>query len=295
MSNTSNFGKVAIKGVGLIGGSIGMALRARGLSSRVVGLGRAESRLRRAVELGAIDAYTTDPASAYCEADCVVICTPVGSIVADVLECFKYSRAETTVTDAGSVKGTIVAGVLGSAGRDAERFVGAHPIAGSERGGVEFSRRDLFENRVCVLTPTDPVCNDSLQRARGFWRGLGCSIVETTPERHDELLASGSHLPHVVAAALAASIPIEAIPLTAGAFRDGTRVAAASAELWTGIFQANREPLLRAIARYQTELTSFVRALESNQEVEIKNWWLRAQQRLSSSRSESSAAKNVDA
>jgi prephenate dehydrogenase len=295
MRDSESLGTVAIKGVGLIGGSIGLTLRARGLATRVVGLGRDESKLRRAVELGAIDEFTTDPASAYSRADCVVVCTPVGSIVEDVLECFKYSRSQTMVTDAGSVKGTIVSGVLGSAGRDAERFVGAHPIAGSERGGVEFSRGDLFENRVCVLTPTDPVCKDSLQRARAFWQGLGCSIVETTPERHDELLASGSHLPHVIAAALAASIPIEAIPLTAGAFRDGTRVAASSAELWTGIFQANREPLLQAIARYEAELTSFVRALESNQEVEIKNWWLRAQQRLSTSRAESNPTINVDA
>lgn len=251
---------MAIVGVGLIGGSIGLTLRRRGLADRVIGLGRDPTRLDEATRLGAIDEATTVAEHAVAEAEVVVICTPVTRVADDVIQLAALADPKALITDAGSTKRTIVAAVEADP-RGRAVFVGAHPIAGSERSGVENARTDLFEGRVCALTPTASTAPDQLQLARSYWSSLGCRLVEMTPTAHDDALALTSHLPHVVAAALASSVPEEVLPLAAGAYRDGTRVAAADPDLWTGILLQNREPVLHALLAFHAGLNVLTQAL----------------------------------
>ena len=265
-------GTVAIIGVGLIGGSIGLALRSKGQTRRVVGIGREPSRLEEAKRLGAIDDLTTDLAEGVAEAEVAVVCTPVTRIVEDILGASRLGPASILVTDAGSTKARIVEGVECDL-RGRACFVGAHPIAGSERQGVAHARADLFEGRSCVLTPTPLTPPDRLERAKRFWAGLGCRLYEVDPVGHDERLALTSHLPHVVASALAGSIPPELLPLAAGAYRDGTRVADADATLWAGIFRENRRPILEALDRFEDQIAAFRAALEADDPARLMAWW----------------------
>lgn len=264
-------GTVAIVGVGLIGGSIGLALRAKGGASRVVGIGRDVARLEEARRLGAVDAFTTDLAGGMAGADVAVVCTPVSRLAEDVLASARLGPDSLLVTDAGSTKARIVEGVEADP-RGRAVFVGAHPIAGSERQGVAHARADLFEGRACVLTPTPRTPPDRLDRARAFWSGLGCRTVEVDPLGHDEQLALTSHLPHAVAAALAASIPSKLLPLAAGAYRDGTRVAASDPGLWAAIFRENWGPVLEALAEFEAQLSAFRAALEADDEAGLLAW-----------------------
>ncbi len=273
-------GTVAIVGVGLIGGSIGLALRARGLADRVIGIGRDETRLGEALLRGAIDEHTTDLVRGVAGADVVVVCTPVTRIARDVRRAARHGPDRLLITDAGSTKGRIVARVERD-DRARAAFVGGHPIAGSERTGVAHARADLFEGAPCVLTPTERTPSDRLRRARAFWERIGCWVVELAPMMHDETLALTSHLPHAVAAALAASVPSEAIPLTGGAYRDGTRVAGSDAPLWAGIFRENRMPVLMALRRFRDELARFESALMQDDGDAIVAWWQEARGRRS--------------
>ncbi len=245
-------GTVAIIGVGLIGGSIGLTLRSRKIASEVIGVGRDPATLDEAARLGAIDRGTTDIREGVASADIVVVCTPVNRVAEDVRRSAEIAPAEVLVMDVGSTKRQIVETVERQAGTGSV-FVGAHPIAGSERRGVAHARADLFDNRPCVLTPTLRTRADRLGRARNFWTAVGCRVLEIGPAEHDEILAYTSHLPHAVAASLASSVPVEWLPLAAGAFRDGTRVAAADTGLWTAIFRENRGPLLKALDSLQDQ------------------------------------------
>ena len=265
-------GTVAIVGVGLIGGSIGLAVRARGLAGCVVGVGRDEARLAEAVRFGAIDVATTDAANGVAEADVVVVCTPVTRIADDVRHAAEHGPEGLLITDAGSTKHRIVEAVERHA-RARALFVGGHPIAGSDRKGVAFADANLFEGRACVLTPTRRTPADRLRRARGFWGRLGCRILETDPVAHDAALARTSHLPHAVAAALAASIPAEFLTMVGGAYRDGTRVAGSDPEIWTAIFLENRRPILDALGIFQGQVSAFKRALMAGDADAIRRWW----------------------
>ena len=183
------------------------------------------------------------------------------------------------MTDAGSSKRQIVEAVERHP-RSAAVFVGAHPLAGSERSGVAHARADLFDGRVCVLTPTPrtrPRADSSARMRSGLARAAGCS--RWPPSEHDEILAYTSHLPHALAAALASSVPVEWLPLAAGAYRDGTRVAAADTGLWTAIFRDNRGPLLKALGTLQESLDAFKYALMTDDEDAIRRWWDQAKTR----------------
>jgi prephenate dehydrogenase len=271
-------GTVAIIGVGLIGGSIGQALRSRKLASEVVGVGRDPTTLGEAVRLGAIDRGTTEVRDGVASARVVVVCTPVNRVAEDVRRVSESAPADVLITDAGSTKRQIVEAVERQA-RTGSVFVGAHPIAGSERRGVAHAHADLFERRPCVLTPTPRTRTERLRRARAFWASLGCRVLEMGPAEHDEILAYTSHLPHAIAAALASSVPADWLPLAAGAFRDGTRVAAADTALWTAIFRENRGPLLKAMDSLQDRLAHFKYALMTDDEEAIREWWDQAKQR----------------
>lgn len=262
----------------MIGGSIGLALRARRIAGSVVGVGRDETRLAEAQRVGAVDAYTTHLEDGVKDADVTVVCTPVTRIATDAVQAAEHGPATVLVTDAGSTKARIVAAVE-SHERGRQAYVGAHPIAGSERKGVAFAQADLFEGRPCVLTPTPRTPPDRLDRAHRFWSSLGCRIVTQDPDSHDRALAWTSHLPHAVAAALAATVPTELLALAAGAYRDGTRVAGSDAALWTGIFQENRQATLQALEAFERQLSSFRSALQAGDEQRLQEWWNAARAR----------------
>jgi prephenate dehydrogenase len=274
------FGTAVIIGVGLIGGSIGMALRSRRLASHVIGVGRNAASLEQAVQSGALDRATIELESAAADADLIVVCTPVNRIAADVLRAALAAPADVLITDVGSSKRQIVEAVERNA-RSAATFVGAHPIAGSERRGAAHAGPDLFEGRVCIITPTPRTPLDRTRETLALWTALGCRVVEMSPAEHDEILAYTSHLPHAVAAALAGSVPAEWLPLAAGAYRDGTRVAAADTELWAAIFRENRGPMLKALGTLQDCLDAFKYALMTDDEEAIRSWWNQARDRRS--------------
>jgi prephenate dehydrogenase len=276
--------KVVIVGVGLIGGSIGQALRSRSLVRQVVGVGRTQSSLDRAVELGAIDRGSLDLSEAVAGAEVVVVCTPVDRVVEDLrlaaeaVTLAEESAQSVLLMDAGSCKRRIVEGVEAHPAA-ARMFVGAHPLAGSERAGVAHARPDLFEGRVCVLATTVRTPFDRLRRAHDFWSSIGSRVVRMTPTEHDEVVAFTSHLPHALAAALAATVPAHWHPFSAGAFRDGTRVAGADAGLWTVIFQDNRGNLIRALDSLQQSLDKLKYALMNDDKADIERWWEQARAR----------------
>jgi prephenate dehydrogenase len=272
------FGTVAIIGVGLIGGSIGLALRARRIAANVVGVGRDLVSLDQAVRSGAIDRATTDFESGVSEADLVIVCTPVNRIAEDVVRAATAAPEGVLITDVGSSKRLIVE-TIERHPRSAAAFVGAHPLAGSERRGASHARPDLLEGRVCILTPTARTPLERTREALSLWTALGCRVVEMSPVQHDEILAYTSHLPHAVAAALAGSVPAEWLPLAAGAYRDGTRVAAADGEIWAAIFRENRGPILKALGTLQDCLDAFKYALMTDDEQAIRAWWEQARNR----------------
>jgi prephenate dehydrogenase len=252
---------LTIVGVGLIGGSIGLAARRRRLVGRVLGVGRRRESLEQARALGAVDEVCLDLAPAVHRAEVAVFCTPVDHIAGQVLETAAGCAPGTLLTDAGSTKAAIVAAVEGRLPPHVS-FVGSHPLAGSEKRGPEHARADLFEGRLTVLTPVTTTPPEAVARTRAFWEALGCRVCTMTPEEHDAAVALTSHLPHLVASALASIVPPELLPLAAGGFRDATRIAAGDPALWRAILVQNRAHVLAALARFRESLDRFEQALE---------------------------------
>jgi prephenate dehydrogenase len=240
--------RLCIVGVGLIGGSIGMAVRQRGLAKHVVGVGRHAERLQVALQTGALDEATTSLQEGVTDADMVVVCTPVGLIMPTIRLFHPWLRSECVVTDVGSVKNAIV---QQAADLLCERFVGGHPMAGSEQTGVHNARADLFEGTTWALTPTERSSQDAVQRVSALAQGVGAQVILADPDEHDRAVALTSHLPHALALALVHVAENTPYPqLIGGSFRDGTRVAASSPELWRDIFLHNREHVLWAIDEF---------------------------------------------
>lgn len=251
---------IAIVGVGLIGGSIAAALQARDVARTVIGIGRNPQRLEQARQRGLLDSVSTDPATV-AAADLVILCTPVDQIIADVRQLAPHCRPGTILTDAGSVKAPLCQALENlPAGLE---FLGSHPLAGSEKQGFEYADAGLFAGRVCVLTPTDSSTSRARQQVAEFWQSLGADVREMSPEEHDRALAETSHLPHLVAAALAATLTPENAPLAATGFRDATRIASGDAELWTAILRGNAAELLQSLARFEETLLKFRTAVQS--------------------------------
>ena len=261
------FDTVAIVGVGLMGGSIGLALRKERMSKHVIGIGRRIEQLRLAENRGAVTEATTDLRQGVASANLVVICTPVQQVPEFVAAAAKACKPETIITDVGSTKAAIVAAcdkaLADSKGLWAS-FVGSHPLAGSERTGVEFAREDLFQGRMTVVTPADQTRSEATAKVEAFWQGLGSKVVRMSPAEHDAAVAVTSHLPHLIASALAAATPADLLPLTASGWGDSTRVAAGDVELWRQIFLDNRANTLKALAPFETVLAELRQALEAS-------------------------------
>lgn len=261
------FDTVAIIGVGLIGGSLGMALRERRLCRQVLGIPRRADTIREALSTGAIDAGTTDLSRAG-EAELVVLAPPVLQIEPLVQAVAPYLRPGTLVTDVGSTKAALMRS-LPALLPDGVDLVGGHPMAGSEKGGVLAGRADLFEGAIWVLTRGPRTRLENVERMAALVRRLGATPVEMEPELHDDAVARISHLPHVVAAALAESAGQGALPaevlrlLVAGGFRSTTRIAASPPEMWRDVCLTNREAILASLDDFEGALARFRAGLEA--------------------------------
>ncbi|HET6425733.1 MAG TPA: prephenate dehydrogenase [Planctomycetaceae bacterium] len=250
---------VAIVGVGLIGGSIAAAVRRRGVARRVIGVGRNRERLTGALTVGLIDEISTDLIETAKTSSLIVFCTPVDDIVAGVRQIAPHVAAETILTDAGSVKAALC-GPL----EEVPAFIGSHPIAGKEVSGYEHADSDLFVDRTCVVTPLPHHSAQQRTRLQRFWEAIGMRVVTMTPADHDAVLARTSHVPHVVAAAVAAALPERDRPLTGTGFRSTTRIAAGPPDLWTGILSMNRDAVLAGIEQVQERLSDFSTAIRND-------------------------------
>jgi prephenate dehydrogenase len=256
--------QVTIVGVGLIGGSLGLALKKANLAARIVGVGHRQASLDAARACGAADATTLDPAQGVRGSDLVVLATAVSKFRSLVEQMASALQKGAVVIDVGSVKARVVADLEPLVGPRAA-FVGCHPIAGSEQRGIAHARDDLFAGEVCVLTPTERTPAAALERVAAMWKSLGMTVRTLSPEAHDRLLAEASHLPHVTAAALVTAISAEAESLVGPGWVDTTRVAGGDAALWRDILMANREEVARAIEKAEEVLGRFRDALERGQ------------------------------
>ncbi len=249
------FAKVAVIGVGLIGGSFALALKAARLAGQVVGIGRGAANLKLALELGVIDAIGTDAAGA----DLVLVGAPVAQYPAILAALAPVLKPGALVTDAGSTKRDVVAAARGALGDKLAQFVPAHPIAGAERSGAAASSAELFRSRRVVLTPLAENPAGAVQAIETVWSACGARVVRMSPEEHDAVFAAVSHLPHLLAYALVHEVAgrensAQLFGFAAGGFRDFTRIASSHPEMWRDICVANRDALLAELERFQAKL-----------------------------------------
>jgi prephenate dehydrogenase len=259
------FETVAIVGPGLIGGSMGMALRTRGLARHVVGIGRRRKSLSNALEVGAIDAATLDVAEGVQEAELVVLATPIGTFAALMAEIAPAMKPGAVLTDVASTKTEVVETISACLqDRPDIIYVPAHPMAGSERRGPLAANEDLFEGAVCIITPLADTYPEDKSRVTDMWEALGCRVVSMTPQGHDRAVARISHVPHLSAAALINSLEEADMRVCGSGLIDTTRVASGPPSVWLDICLTNRKEIAEALENYITELQELVEALESN-------------------------------
>lgn len=268
MAFPSNIGRIVIAGVGLIGGSIGLALKYAGFQGKIVGLGRRWSSLKRAIEAGAVDSAEIDFAEALRDADILILCTPVDTIVEIMGKAIQYLPQGCIITDAGSTKASLVHEIE-SLIPDGIHFVGGHPMAGSDESGVVSAKDDLFRGRICILTPTEKTDGNAIQSISEMWQTMGASVNIMPPDDHDYLIGAASHLPHAVTCALVNVVSsienkkTNALDFASTGFADTTRIAMGSPEIWRGIFQQNAENVALMISKMEAELSELKGIIEN--------------------------------
>jgi prephenate dehydrogenase len=271
------FDRAVIVGVGLLGGSIGMALRTRKIAQKVVGFSPRGNSLASAVALGAIDQYSDSLAEACHGADLAIVCTPVQSIAEFANQCFALMPSGGLITDVGSTKQSIVAAVAQSPA--SASFVGSHPLAGSEKSGVDHAREDLLNGKLVVITPDRLHPSPLVQVAEQLWQALGARTLQLSPAEHDFALARTSHLPHILASALAAATPANLLPLAASGWRDTTRVASGGADLWRQILEENRHSVIQVLEEFAGDLQHWLKALRESDGKQLEQLLLEGKQK----------------
>lgn len=276
----SRLDTVVIFGVGLIGGSFALGLKAAGAAKQVIGLGRKPANLARALELGVIDAASSD-AAVVAGADLVLLATPVGQMGAVMRAIAPHLSAGTVVTDGGSTKQDVAALAYRLLGKRAAQFVPGHPIAGAEHSGVAAARADLFHERKVVLTPLPENSAGSIRRVRAAWRSCGARLHQMQPAEHDRVFAAVSHLPHLLSYALVDQVARhpngkQLFDYAAGGFRDFTRIASSHPEMWRDICVANRKALLTELGGYQRELAELRQMLRKGDAAALEKVFARA-------------------
>ena len=278
------FRKITIVGVGLLGGSIGLAARQRRLAREVAGYVRRKSSLKDCERAGAVDFATTDLLAAVSNADLVILCTPLAQMRSLAKQFLPALKRGAIVTDVGSVKAGVVRELEPLIQKAGAHFVGCHPMAGGEKMGVLAARPDLFANAVNIITPTKKSNAGAVRRLEKFWKSLGARILKMDAAQHDLLVNRSSHLPHIVAATLANLVLNPALPknqaaLCATGFRDTTRIASGSPEMWRDIALANRKNLSRSVDAFVTELKKFQVALKRGDARAVEKFYATAKQR----------------
>lgn len=273
--------RLAVIGVGLIGGSFARALRAAGRVGTVVGCGRDPEHLEEARQLGVIDEATTDPAAAVRGADFVLVAVPVGAMESVFAAVREALAPEAVITDAGSTKISVIADAEAAFGTLPGAFVPGHPIAGTEHSGVAASQVGLYRDRRVILTPTAATDPEALTRVRAAWEATGARVTEMDPLHHDEVLAATSHLPHLLAYVLVDTLArmaerTEIFEYAAGGFADFTRIASSSPRMWTDIVVANETALLPVLERFIEHLEGLHKAIAADDHDAIKACFDRA-------------------
>ena len=258
--------QITVIGVGLIGGSFASALKAKGHNAEIVGYGRSESNLKRGVELDVIDRYETSIDEAIKGSELILLAVPVGTIK-EILPHLKSAlESGAIITDVGSTKGSVVAAVSDLFGEIPPRFIPGHPIAGTEKSGVDAAFPELFNDRRVILTPLNNSDADALETVRALWSLTGAEVSEMSVERHDNVLAATSHLPHILAFTLVDTLANleeheDIFRYAAGGFRDFTRIASSDPQMWHDISLNNRDALLTIIERFQSDLQGLTQAI----------------------------------
>ncbi len=273
--------QLTIIGVGLIGGSLARALKKADACGEIVGCGRNEAELKKAQQLGVIDRYTLDPAEAVVGADVVLLAVPLSAMRGVMSAIAPSISATTTLTDAGSAKASVVNDAIAVFGKIPDNFLPAHPIAGTEKSGVEASFPELFQNHKVILTPLENSCEIARHKVTAMWQCAGAEVVEMSVEHHDRVLAATSHLPHVLAYALVGTLARmdetdEIFQYAAGGFRDFTRIASSDAQMWHDICLANRKEVLNVLGRFRDDLDALTVAFEANDGKAILDCFSRA-------------------
>lgn len=259
--------KITVVGVGLIGGSFAKGIKEAGLVEEVSGFGHNESNLKKAVELGVLDTYSTDIAEAVKESDLVMLGVPLGAM-SSVLESMKpHLKSSVILSDVGSSKMSVIEAVKEVFGELPPNFVAGHPIAGKEKSGVEAATSDLFVDHRVILTPTAETSIEALQVVENLWKALGANVVSMDPGYHDEVLAATSHLPHLLAFSLVELLNEHpelgnVFQYTAGGFRDFTRIASSDPVMWRDIAVNNSEAIAKWLKHYQQSLTELITMVE---------------------------------
>ncbi len=282
------FNKITIVGMGLMGGSLGMACRQRGLARKVVAVVRRPSAVEEVRNHDAADEVFLEISDGVASADLVVMATPVESIPGLARQCRGALRRGCIVTDVGSVKQSLVSRMERLLASTCH-YVGAHPMAGSEKSGIDIASPALFEGATCILTPTKSSSPSAVRKVRKFWEALGCQVVYLSPRQHDLSIALVSHLPHVAASCLVNALarsspdPLSAVKLAGKGFKDTTRIAAASPNLWVGISIENRAAVLRSLKSFSHEISEFAALLEKKDRHGLEAFFQRAKQLKESS------------
>jgi prephenate dehydrogenase len=267
---------IAILGLGLMGASLALALKKRGFTGRLLGYARREETRTQAMQDGMFDAVFSDPAECVIDADIVVVCVPIWTIADLAKQMVTALKPNAVVTDVGSTKSELLKTMEPLFRESHAYFVGSHPIAGSEKTGIEAGNPDLYEGRLTVVCPSDDTPVEAQQVVVDLWQSAGSEVVEMSPAAHDAMLASTSHLPHMVAAALARSVadgdPAVKADFCGTGFKDTTRVASGSADMWVDIIDTNRMALEAELDRFHEELQGLIHILRSGNGDDIRQW-----------------------
>jgi prephenate dehydrogenase len=283
MSNQILVPKLAIVGVGLIGGSLALALKAAGVVGEVVGIGRSLANLEKALELGVVDGITQDPAEGVADADLVFLATPVLTLTEMASRVLPHMKPGAVLTDGGSVKGSVARAIEPLVPKGVH-FVPGHPIAGTEKSGAEAAFATLYHRRRCILTPTAQTDPAALRLVRRVWETAGCEVVEMDVEKHDRILGAISHLPHMVAYSLVNAVSSydryeeNILEYSAGGFRDFTRIASSDPTMWRDIALTNRDALLEMIERFESSLAELKEDIRGEKRDRLYDFFLRSKQ-----------------
>lgn len=278
---TAHFQKAVIIGIGLIGSSLARVLRVHGMAERIVAAARSQKTRQAALDLGVADEVFEDPREAVKDADIVFVCTPVGSIPETIQKIMPALKPDAIVTDVGSVKASVIDRSLPFLRSDIH-FIPAHPVAGTEKSGPENGFAELFEGRWCILTPSDQTDPAALSAVRKVWETAGMKVEEMSAQRHDQVMALMSHLPHLIAytivgtaADLEAETREDVIKYAAGGFRDFTRIAGSDPIMWRDIFLNNTQAVLDCLQRFSEDLTVLQKAIRQKDSDTLLDWFTR--------------------